>query len=150
MAWGASLRLSCNAGCVNSRPYGFGCYPGSDPAGWAHCCYSQERRRALPGECFGAAVGEAIPHQSPHAPGNRFMFVVGTNIGPFLFRREAFWRVGGFNTSYSGRGKPGIGVDVEVLAAPRCPLLSLAVPRCPSLSLAAPRCPSLGPSRCDV
>ena len=46
--------------------------------------------------------------------GEPFMFVAGVNIGPMLFRREAYLKAGGFDEAFSCPGEPGIQLDTEL------------------------------------
>jgi len=67
-------------------------------------------------EIFQDHYGRALPilTEDSRLPGTPFMFVVGANSGPVLYRAAAFQQVGGFNLSYSGPGEPGIGFETEI------------------------------------
>jgi hypothetical protein len=58
-----------------------------------------------------AGVG-TIPSTDPQS-GMPFVFVESVNIGPYLFRKQVFDRLGGFDLRFSPPGEPGITFESE-------------------------------------
>ena len=96
--------ISCNAGFLRSE--GFACDM-FDPNYRGNCCYANKTAG-----CWGEEIAP-IPTYDPRLPGVPFMFVAGLNFGPFIVRRRAYFDLGGFDTSWSAVGDPGIGYDIE-------------------------------------
>jgi len=95
--------LSCNAGFL--RRQGFAC-DSFDPHYKQNCCYANTTG------CWGQDIAP-IPTHDPRLPGTPFMFVAGVNFGPSITRRDAYFALGAFDTSWSAVGDPGIGYDIE-------------------------------------
>lgn len=96
--------VSCNAGFL--RNVGFACDM-FDPHYKRNCCYINRTSG-----CWGEEIAP-IPMHDPRLPTTPFMFVAGLNFGPFIVRRRAYFELGGFDTSWSSVGDPGIGYDIE-------------------------------------
>lgn len=54
-----------------------------------------------------------IPFEDPHTS-RAFMFVENVNIGPYLFRKDAYLELGGFDPTFSKPGSPGICFESEL------------------------------------
>lgn len=96
--------ISCNAGFLRDK--GFACDM-FDPKYRQNCCYINKTSG-----CWGEEIAP-IPMHDPRLPKVPFMFVAGLNFGPFIVRRRAYFELGGFDTSWSAVGDPGIGYDIE-------------------------------------
>ena len=96
--------ISCNAGFL--RRQGFDCNQYL-PHYKQRCCYSNKNS-----SCWGETINP-IPLFDPRLPLVPFMFVAGINFGPFIVRRKAYFDLGGFDTTWSNVGDPGIGYDTE-------------------------------------
>lgn len=96
--------ISCNAGFL--RTAGFACDM-FDPRYKEKCCYINRTSG-----CWGEEIAP-IPMHDPRLPGVPFMFTAGVNFGPFIVRRDAYFSLGAFDSSWSLVGDPGIGYDIE-------------------------------------
>lgn len=68
---------------------------------------------------FGIIKGSCRPKRAGSVirtslAGARFQYAVGINQGPIAIRVEAYKAIGGFNYSYSLKGKPGIHFETEL------------------------------------
>jgi len=67
-------------------------------------------------ELFGEHYGRALPivTMDERLPDVPFMFVVGANSAPVVYRAAAYRQVKGLDTAYSRAGEPGIGFETEI------------------------------------